>query len=60
MVGRLKYPMIWLAIVALAGLVGRYAFNASFWVVALITAFSLVVNGLVIKREDRQKGGWSE
>ncbi|HEX8535790.1 MAG TPA: hypothetical protein VF662_16645 [Allosphingosinicella sp.] len=52
--------MIWLTIVAVAGLIARYAFNASFWIGAAIAAFSLVVNGLVIEWEDRQKGGWSQ
>jgi general stress protein CsbA len=60
MVQRLRYPLIWLTIVAVAGLIARYAFNASFWIGAAIAAFSLVVNGLVIEWEDRQKGGWSQ
>ena len=60
MVQRLKYLMIWLAIVTLAGLIAGYAFDANFRVAAAIAAFSLILNALVIQWEDRQKGGWSE
>jgi hypothetical protein len=57
---QLKYALVWLGIVALASLIARFAFGSSFWIGAGLAAFSLIVNGLVIEWEDRQKGGWSE
>jgi hypothetical protein len=60
MMQRLKYSLIWLAIIVVAGLIGRHVFDASFWAGAAIAAFSLIVNALIIEWEDRQPGGWSE
>jgi hypothetical protein len=51
---------IWLAIAAVAGAIGHFIFAASFWLVAVLTIMSLVVNGWIIEWEDRQPGGWSD
>lgn len=50
---------IWLVIAVLAGMIGRFAFGASFWVIAGLTILSLAVNALIIECEDRHPGGWS-
>lgn len=55
---RLRGFAIWCGIAALAGLIGKYGFGASFWLVASLTILSLVVNGWIIEWEDRQPGGW--
>jgi hypothetical protein len=55
---RLKVFAVWLTIAALAGAIGHYAFGVSFWLVAVLTIMSLVVNGWIIEWEDRQPGGW--
>jgi uncharacterized membrane protein AbrB (regulator of aidB expression) len=55
---RLKVFAVWLTIAALAGAIGHYGFDTSFWLVAVLTIMSLVVNGWIIEWEDRQPGGW--
>jgi hypothetical protein len=49
---------IWLAIAAVVGAIGHFFFAANFWVVAVLTMFSLAANALIIEWEDRQPGGW--
>jgi hypothetical protein len=51
---------IWLVIAAVAGAIGRFAFEANFWVGAGLALLSLAVNGLIIEWEDRKPGGWGE
>jgi len=55
---RLQGLAIWVAIAACAGVIGHYGFGANFWLVAILTIMSLVVNGWIIEWEDRQPGGW--
>jgi hypothetical protein len=47
--------LIWAAISLLAGAVGSYFFNLSFWWASLIAGIALIVNGLIAEWEDRRR-----
>lgn len=47
--------MIWVAISLLAGAVGSYFFELSFWLSSLIAGMALIINGLIAEWEDRDK-----
>jgi hypothetical protein len=55
---RLLYIVVWLLICVLVGSVAAYFFSLNFWVVFVITAAALILNGIVAEIEDRMPGGF--
>jgi hypothetical protein len=51
---RLLYAFAWLVISLLAGAVGSYLFNVSFWIASLIAGLALIANGLIADWEDHR------
>jgi hypothetical protein len=47
--------MIWAVISVSAGAAGSYFFKLKFWLTSLIAGMALIVNGLIVEWEDREK-----
>lgn len=53
--GRLRWALPGVVTSAIAGAIGNYLFDVSFWLIAILTLLSFIANGIFSDWEDRGK-----